>query len=130
MRKIIVTFLAFFLIAEVHTTFAADASCPKSQDIQALTIFSADPRDHDNFWDAQTNSFNFAGHVWNVGVQNFQTSEASSQVAIRVAQDLLTSTSLISDPKKIRSPDNVNNICIYAWNGSYGKDLLIVAYEY
>jgi hypothetical protein len=130
MKKIISMTLALLALGIGQISFAATSDCPSAQLIQSLKIFNADPHDYDNLWDAETNNFDFAGHSWNVAVQNFVPEQPTDPIAMQSAQKLLQTTSLIQNPKKIRSPDGANNICIYAWNGSYGKDLLIIAYEY
>lgn len=130
MKKILTLGLILFSIGTTQSTLANASGCPSAQFIQKLNFVNADPHDYDTVWDAETTNFTFEGHNWDVAVQNFKPEQQSEQGALKTAQHLLKTSTLIQNPKKIRSPDNANNICIYVWHGSYGKDLLIVAYEY
>lgn len=128
MKKILMFFM--LLTTFVTSSAFADTSCPDARLIKSLIVNNADPHDSDSFWDAQTNNFSFSGHSWNANILNFKSTTQSQQEAMKAAQFILRSTPFISNPKKVRSPDNANNICIYTWNGSFGRDLAIIATEY
>ncbi|MHB1948021.1 MAG: hypothetical protein ACYCQI_07915 [Gammaproteobacteria bacterium] len=129
MNKIMLILSVALTICLTSSVFA-DTSCPDARFIKSLIVNNADPHDSDGFWDAQTNNFGFTGHSWNVNILNFKSPAQSELAAMKAAQFILRSTPFIANPKKVRSPDNANNICIYVWNGSFGRDLVIMATEY